>query len=43
MARKTVDPLKAKQKKQKILLVGLGVVFVGMLAFQGPRVRRDLG
>jgi len=42
MARKTVDPLKAKQKKQKILLVGLGVVFVGMLAFQGPRVWKQL-
>lgn len=42
MARKTVDPLKAKQKKQKIVAAVLGVVFVGVLAFQGPRVWKQM-
>lgn len=42
MARKTVDPLKAKQKKQKIVAAVLGVLFVGLLAFQGPRVWKQL-
>ena len=42
MARKTVDPLKAKQKKQKIVATVLGVVFVGLLAFQVPRVMKQL-
>lgn len=42
MARKTVDPLKAKQKKQKIVAAVLGVVFVGLLAFQGPRVWKQM-
>jgi hypothetical protein len=42
MARKTVDPLKAKQKKQKILAAVLGLLFVGLLAFQGPRVWKQL-
>jgi hypothetical protein len=38
MAKKHVDPLKAKQKKQKITLALLGVVFLGLMAFQVPRV-----
>jgi hypothetical protein len=38
MAKKHVDPLKAKQKKQKIMLGVLGVVFLGLMAFQVPRV-----
>ena len=42
MAKKAVDPLKAKQKKQKILAAVLGVVFVGLLAFQVPRVMKQL-
>jgi hypothetical protein len=42
MARRTVDLLKAKQKKQKILLAVLGVLFVGLLAFQGPKVWKKL-
>jgi hypothetical protein len=42
MARKTVDPLKAKQKKQKIVAAVLGVIFVGVLAFQGPRVWKQM-
>src|SRR2546430_11707681 len=42
MARKTVDPLKAKQKKQKIVAAVLGVLFVGLLVFQVPRVLKKL-
>jgi hypothetical protein len=42
MARKHVDPLKAKQKKQKILLAVLGVVFLGLGAFQGPKLLKQL-
>jgi hypothetical protein len=42
MAKKQVDPLKAKQKKQKILAAVLGVVFLGLLAFQLPRVMKQL-
>ena len=40
MAKKTVDPLKAKQRKQKIMAIVLGVVFVGVAAFQVPRVMK---
>jgi hypothetical protein len=42
MANKRVDSLKAKQKKQKIIAAVLGVVFLGVLAFQGPRVWKQL-
>jgi hypothetical protein len=42
MAKKQVDPLKAKQKKQKILAGVLGVLFLGLLAFQLPRVLKQL-
>jgi hypothetical protein len=42
MARKNVDPLKAKQKKQKILLAALGVVFLGLVAFEAPKVMKKL-
>src|SRR2546423_6408572 len=42
MARRTVDPLKAKQKKQKIVAAVLGVLFVGLLVFQVPRVLKKL-
>ncbi len=42
MAKKHVDPLKAKQKKQKIVAAVLGVLFVGLLAFQVPRVMKQL-
>src|SRR5439155_9534311 len=41
MAKK-VDPLKAKQKKQKIIAGVLGVLFLGLLAFQVPRVMKQL-
>jgi hypothetical protein len=42
MAKKHVDPLKAKQKKQKIIAAVLGVLFLGVLAFQVPRVMKQL-
>jgi hypothetical protein len=42
MAKKTVDPLKEKEKKQKILLAVLGVLFVGILAFTGPKTWKRL-
>jgi hypothetical protein len=42
MAKKSVDPLKAKAKKQKIILAVLGVLFIGLLAFQVPRVMKQL-
>jgi len=42
MAKKHIDPLKAKQKKQKIMLAVLGVVFLGLMAFQVPRVMKQL-
>jgi hypothetical protein len=40
MAKKSVDPLKAKQRKQKIMAIVLGVVFVGVAAFQVPRMMK---
>jgi hypothetical protein len=42
MANKRVDSLKAKQKKQKIVAAVLGVVFLGVLAFEGPKVWKQL-
>jgi hypothetical protein len=42
MAKKQVDPLKAKQKKQKIVAAVLGVALLGLLAFQVPRVMKQL-
>ncbi|MDX6436634.1 MAG: hypothetical protein QOK34_1468 [Gaiellaceae bacterium] len=40
MAKKTIDPLKAKQRKQKIMAIVLGVVFLGVAAFEVPRVMK---
>jgi hypothetical protein len=40
MAKKNIDSLKAKQKKQKILAAVLGVAFLGVMAFQVPRVMK---
>jgi hypothetical protein len=40
MAKKAMDPLKAKQKKQKILAACLGVAFIGVMAFQVPRLMK---
>jgi hypothetical protein len=42
MAKKQVDPLKAKQKRQKIVAAVLGVALLGLLAFQVPRVMKQL-
>jgi hypothetical protein len=41
MAKKH-DPLKEKQKKQKILLAVLGVAFLGVVAFEGPKLWKQL-
>jgi hypothetical protein len=40
MAKKHVDPLKAKQKKQKIIAAVLSVVFLAVLGFEVPRVMK---
>lgn len=42
MTKKHVDPLKAKEKKQKILLAFLGVVFLGLVAFEAPKVLKRM-
>lgn len=42
MANKRIDSLKAKQKKQKIVAAVLGVVFLGVVAFQGPKLWKQL-
>jgi hypothetical protein len=42
MAKKHIDPLKAKQKKQKIMLAVLGVPFLCLLAFMGPKTWKQL-
>lgn len=39
---KRVDPLKAKQAKQKKMAIGLSVLFVAVLAFQGPKTLKML-
>jgi hypothetical protein len=42
MAKKHVDTLKAKQKRQKVVAAVLGVVFLGVVAFQGPKLWKQL-
>ena len=42
MAKRQVDALKAKQKKQKIIAAALGVLFLGVAAFQGPKLWKQL-
>ena len=42
MAKKQVDPLKAKQQKQKKILAVLSVVFLGVVAFMGPKLWKQL-
>jgi hypothetical protein len=42
MAKKGIEPLKEKQRRQKILLAVLGVVFLGLVAFQGPKTWKKL-
>ena len=42
MAKKTVDPVKAKQARQKKIAIGGAVVLVAMLAIQVPRTMKML-
>jgi len=42
MANKRADAFKAKQKKQKIVAAVLGVVFLGVVAFEGPKMWKQL-
>ncbi len=41
MARKA-DVAAAKQRQQRMILIVLGVLFVGLLAFQGPKLMKQL-
>jgi len=42
MAKRAVDPIKAKERKQKIVAAVLGVLFLGIMAFQGPKLWKQL-
>jgi hypothetical protein len=42
MAKRHVDAFKAKQKRQKVIAAGLGVVFLAVAAFQGPKLWKQL-
>ena len=42
MAKKPIDPLKAKERKQKKILAVLGVLFIGLMFFQVPRLMKQL-
>jgi hypothetical protein len=42
MAKKPIDPLKAKEKKQKKILAVLGILFIGLMFFQVPRLMKQL-
>jgi hypothetical protein len=42
MAKKQVDTLKAKQKRQKVIAAVLGVVFLGVMAFEGPKTWKKM-
>ena len=42
MAAKKVDPVKAKAKRQKIIAIVGAVILLGLLAFQVPRVMKQL-
>lgn len=42
MAAKRVDPLKAKEAKQKKIAIGGAVLLVALLAFQGPKTLKML-
>jgi hypothetical protein len=42
MARKRVDPLKAKQAKQKKIAIVGAILLVGIVAFQGPKTLKML-
>ena len=42
MAKRQEDALKAKQRKQKIVAIVLGVAFLGVAALQGPKLWKQL-
>ena len=42
MAKKGVDPIKAKQAKQKKIAIGGAVVLVLLFALQGPKLLKRL-
>jgi hypothetical protein len=42
MAKRPADTLKEKQRKQKIVAAVLGVVFMAVVAFQGPKLWKQL-
>jgi hypothetical protein len=42
MAKKRVDPLKAKAAKQRKIAIGLSVMFLLVLAYQGPKTLKML-
>jgi hypothetical protein len=42
MAKKHIDSLKAKQKKQKMIAAVLGVLFLGVMGFEGPKTWKKL-
>ena len=42
MAKKQLDPLKAKQQKQKKIAAVLGVIFLGVAAFMGQKLWKQL-
>lgn len=42
MAKKTVDPIKAKQARQKKILIGGGALLLLLLAIQGPKLMKQL-
>ncbi len=42
MSKRLNDAFKAKQRKQKILAAVLGVVFLGIAGFQGPKLWKQL-
>ena len=42
MAAKRIDPLKAKQAKQKKIAIGGSVLLLALLAFQGPKTLKML-
>ena len=42
MAKKTVDPMKAKAARQKKMAIGGGVLFLLLLVLQGPKLMKAL-
>jgi hypothetical protein len=42
MARRASDAFAAKQRRQKIIAIGGGVLLLGLLAFQGPKLWKQM-